>query len=91
MFGKFGKPRPRGIKKKRYREQTKCRFCRDKERLIDYKDVGTLQKLTTQQGKLFSPEAQRQLRRLPARRPPGHQAGPVHGADALHGLTVKSS
>ena len=38
----------------RYREQTKCRFCRDKIREIDYKDVSVLQKLTTQQGKMFS-------------------------------------
>lgn len=40
-------------KKFRFREQNKCRFCRD-NREIDYKDVPTLQKLTTQQGKLFS-------------------------------------
>ncbi|KKK83895.1 hypothetical protein LCGC14_2788790 [marine sediment metagenome] len=51
--GKRGAPR-RGQKKSRYREQTKCRFCRDKVREIDYKDVGALQKLTTQQGKMFS-------------------------------------
>jgi len=54
-----GKPRgkPRGGVKKRksrYREQSKCRFCRDKVREIDYKDVLALQKLTTQQGKIFS-------------------------------------
>ncbi len=45
------KPKRRGT---RYREQTKCRFCRDKVREIDYKDVGSLQKLTTHQGKMFS-------------------------------------
>ena len=44
--------RPR--RKKRFREQSKCRFCRDKVADIDYKDIGTLQKLTTDQGKLFS-------------------------------------
>ncbi len=54
-----GKPRgkPRGAvrkRKSRYREQSKCRFCRDKVREIDYKDVLALQKLTTQQGKIFS-------------------------------------
>ena len=54
-----GKPRgkPRGgvrKRKSRYREQSKCRFCRDKVREIDYKDVLALQKLTTQQGKIFS-------------------------------------
>ena len=47
-----GKPRPR--RRSRYHEQTQCRFCRDKVREIDYKDVGALQKLTTQQGKMFS-------------------------------------
>jgi small subunit ribosomal protein S18 len=41
-------------RKKRFREQNKCRFCRDKVAEIDYKDIPTLQKLTTDQGKLFS-------------------------------------
>jgi len=41
-------------KRSRYREQTKCRFCRDKVGEIDYKDIAALQKLTTQQGKMFS-------------------------------------
>ena len=36
------------------RSGSKCRFCRDKVREIDYKDVPTLSKLTTAQGKLFS-------------------------------------
>ena len=36
------------------RAGSKCRFCRDKVREIDYKDIGALQKLTTQQGKMFS-------------------------------------
>ena len=49
-----GKPRSPKRRKSRFREQTKCRFCRDKVREIDYKDVASLQKLTTQQGKLFS-------------------------------------
>jgi small subunit ribosomal protein S18 len=46
--------RSRKRKKFRYREQSKCRFCRDSKTDIDYKDVNTLGKLTTQQGKLFS-------------------------------------
>ncbi len=41
-------------KKSRFREQAKCRFCRDKIGEVDYKDLGSLFKLTTQQGKLFS-------------------------------------
>lgn len=48
------KPRSRKRKKFRYREQSKCRFCRESASEIDYKDINTLQKLTTQQGKLFS-------------------------------------
>jgi len=37
-----------------FREQAKCRFCRGKIDEADYKDVGVLIKLTTQQGKIFS-------------------------------------
>ena len=38
----------------KFKERTKCRFCRLKMGAIDYKDVQTLTKLTTAQGKLFS-------------------------------------
>jgi len=38
----------------RFRDRTKCRFCRSKQGPIDYKDIQTLSKLTTAQGKLFS-------------------------------------
>lgn len=31
-----------------------CRFCRDKISAVDYKDLGSLQKLVTSQGKQFS-------------------------------------
>jgi small subunit ribosomal protein S18 len=41
-------------KKSRFREQAKCRFCREKVREIDYKDVPVLGKLVTQHGKIFS-------------------------------------
>jgi len=34
--------------------ETRCRFCRDRVSGIDFKDVGTLQKLVTNQGKMFS-------------------------------------
>ncbi len=43
--------------KKRYKkfsERGRCRFCRAGVEKIDYKDVATLQKLCTNQGKLFS-------------------------------------
>jgi len=49
--------RPRGQKRKRksrFREQAKCRFCREKVDEVDYKDISALGKLTTTQGKLFS-------------------------------------
>lgn len=49
-----GRGKPRTKRKKRFREQNKCRFCREKVDKIDYKDTATLQKLTTEQGKLFS-------------------------------------
>ncbi len=41
-------------RRSRTTEQAKCRFCREKVVEIDYKDIATLSKLTTQQGKLFS-------------------------------------
>ncbi|MFP3937567.1 MAG: 30S ribosomal protein S18 [Phycisphaerae bacterium] len=46
----------RSSQKRRSRsaEQAKCRFCREKVSEIDYKDIATLSKLTTQQGKMFS-------------------------------------
>lgn len=36
------------------REQTQCRFCREKVKYIDYKDLDVLQKLLTNRGKIFS-------------------------------------
>ena len=41
-------------RRRRFQEQAKCRFCRDKVAEVDYKDVAGLSKLTTQQGKIFS-------------------------------------
>lgn len=38
----------------RFREQNKCRFCRDTNGKVDYKDVDSLGKLMTAQGKIFS-------------------------------------
>ncbi len=38
----------------RFREQSKCRCCRDTKGKVDYKDVQTLKKLCTSQGKMFS-------------------------------------
>ncbi|MHC5059491.1 MAG: 30S ribosomal protein S18 [Planctomycetota bacterium] len=36
------------------REQTQCRFCREKKKYVDYKDIEVLQKLLTNRGKIFS-------------------------------------
>jgi len=36
------------------REQTQCRFCRRGEKYVDYKDVGTLSRLLTNRGKIYS-------------------------------------
>ena len=41
-------------RRSRFREQAKCRFCRSNAQEADYKDIATLSKLTTQQGKIFS-------------------------------------
>ena len=41
-------------RQKRFTQQTKCRFCRLGVKHLDHKDIATLQKLTTAQGKLFS-------------------------------------
>ena len=51
--GRPTKP-PRRKRKSRFREQAKCRFCRDKTTEVDYKDVAVLDKLITHHGKLFS-------------------------------------
>ncbi|MDK1031018.1 MAG: 30S ribosomal protein S18 [Planctomycetia bacterium] len=41
-------------KKPRFTRRDKCRFCTEKATAIDYKDIPTLQKLMTGQGKIFS-------------------------------------
>ncbi len=38
----------------KFRKDNRCRFCREKVDEVDYKDVVTLYKLTTGQGKLYS-------------------------------------
>jgi small subunit ribosomal protein S18 len=38
----------------RFREQSKCRYCRDNNGKVDYKDIDSLSKLLTAQGKIFS-------------------------------------
>lgn len=47
-------PKPRKKRFNNFRDRNKCRFCRLKMAVIDYKDVQTLTKLTTTQGKLFA-------------------------------------
>lgn len=48
------KKNDRKQKRTRVREPSKCRFCREKFEEIDYKDLATLQKLVSGQGKQFS-------------------------------------
>lgn len=36
------------------RDQTQCRFCRRREKYVDYKDINTLAKLLTHRGKIYS-------------------------------------
>jgi len=40
--------------RKRGRQSSKCRFCRAKVGIVDYKDINALKKLITPQGKMFS-------------------------------------
>jgi small subunit ribosomal protein S18 len=49
-----GKPRKRRGRAKRSDDRNRCRFCRAGISHIDFKDVVTLQKLVTSQGKMFS-------------------------------------
>ena len=45
--------RKRG-RRRQGRPGVKCRFCRENAAEVDYKDIDTLAKLTSAQGKLFS-------------------------------------
>ena len=56
MARRRGAPSKGGKKKRggRFREQAKCRFCREKTDEVDYKDLARLGKLITQHGKMFS-------------------------------------
>ncbi len=49
-----GRKTGRSKRKSKFREQAKCRFCREKVSEVDYKDLSSLTKMTTQQGKMFS-------------------------------------
>jgi small subunit ribosomal protein S18 len=46
--------RERRKKYTKFRKDNRCRFCRDKTGEVDYKLVGTLLKLCTGQGKMYS-------------------------------------
>ncbi len=53
---KARKKRRKGKKRKAsaFGRDNKCRFCRAKAEVVDYKDLPTLSKLLTPQGKMFS-------------------------------------
>ena len=56
-FGDGGDYEPGGERTRRYSQisdRSRCRFCREKVDRVDYKDVLTLQKLCTSQGRIFS-------------------------------------
>ena len=51
------RPAEGGDKRKvytKFRKENRCRFCRDGISRIDYKDLNSLMKLTSAQGKIFS-------------------------------------
>ena len=48
------KPKRARAKRPIFPRGKRCRFCRDRVEEIDYKDVPSLQKLASTQGKLFS-------------------------------------
>ncbi len=52
----FQRKRRSGPRKRRpgYKDNNRCRFCRDKVARIDYKELSILTKLVTTRGKLFS-------------------------------------
>lgn len=52
--GKFDRKDDRKQKRSKVREPSKCRFCREKVTELDYKDLNTLLRLVSSQGKLFS-------------------------------------
>ena len=56
-YGDVGYDAPGAERSRRYSqmsERNRCRFCREKVTRVDYKDVLTLQKLCTNQGRIFS-------------------------------------
>jgi small subunit ribosomal protein S18 len=54
MRPRKGKSPQRKKRRLRRRDAAKCRFCREKAKDIDYKDLAVLHKLATSQGKHFS-------------------------------------
>ena len=48
MSNTFNKQRRGGVRRKKV-----CQFCADKDKKIDYKDVETLKKFTTERGKIL--------------------------------------
>ena len=48
------RPKKRRKKKGGFTRDSKCRFCRAKAEAVDYKDLPSIVKLLTPQGKMFS-------------------------------------
>ena len=47
-------PKKKRKRYSRYQDKVRCRFCRAKIEELDYKDLATLKKMITGQGKLYS-------------------------------------
>ncbi len=75
--------RPARRKPRATRENTECRFCRDKVKYIDYKDIDTLSKLLTQRGKIFSRKRKRQLCQVPEKSSGCDQTCSLYGLASL--------
>ena len=56
--------RARQRRYKKFVDRGPCRFCKKEGLVIDYKDVGTLERLFSQQGKLFSRKCAKHQRQL---------------------------
>lgn len=52
--GKFGPRKPKTVRKKLFIKKKICRFCADKNRIIDYKDLRNLESFIKERGKIIS-------------------------------------
>ena len=53
MFKRSARRKTRGKPRRTFIRKKNCRFCADKVKKIDYKDIGRLERLTTERGKIL--------------------------------------